>query len=530
MEENKTAVYLRLSKEDVDKEDAGDESASISNQRRLLLEYAKKNQFDVVKIYSDDNESGLYDDRPEFEQMIKDAHEGLFKIIICKSQSRFSRNVEHIEKYLYNEFIVLGIRFIGVADGVDTSLKSNKKAIQINGLINEWYCESISENVNAVFQSKMNSGLFIGSQAPYGYLKDPLDHNHLVVDTYASKIVKRIYGLYMDGNGKGTIASILSKEKILIPTLYKQKELGVNYSNAHLLEETNAWSYQTIHCILNNQVYCGDMIQHRSKKVSYKSKVKKSLPKEKWICVADTHEPIISRELYETVQKLQLQKFRGPVDYEKKGVFSGLIFCADCKKSMAKNYARHGEHEFMGYICKTYKTHGKQFCSNHKISYRDLAEVVLDSIHKEAIQILSKEDKEELNHFHPNDKKRTCENELERIAAQLRLLNEKKQKTFEYLLDETITTSVYQENIQRFDQQIVECNLQYQKLEKEMDNESDKIQKYLDWEKLFKDCINIEQLDRDVVLELIEKIYVHADGGITICYRFAGNKNESGQS
>ena len=149
---NRVVLYLRLSKEDVDKVNEGDDSASIKNQRLLLTEYALKNNFQIVRVYSDDDESGLYDDRPGFERMIEDAKLGLFDIVIAKTQSRFSRNMEHIEKYLHHDFLNLGIRFIGVVDGVDTAVASNKKSRQINGLVNEWYCEDLSENIRVLLK------------------------------------------------------------------------------------------------------------------------------------------------------------------------------------------------------------------------------------------------------------------------------------------------------------------------------------------------------------------------------------------
>lgn len=151
---NRAVLYLRLSKEDLDKLREGDESASIKNQRLLLIEYALTNNFEVVKIYCDDDESGLYDDRPGFEEMLEDAKLGLFDIVIAKTQARFSRNMEHIEKYLHHDFPNLGIRFIGVVDGVDTAVASNKKSRQINGLVNEWYCEDLSDNIRSSFKIK----------------------------------------------------------------------------------------------------------------------------------------------------------------------------------------------------------------------------------------------------------------------------------------------------------------------------------------------------------------------------------------
>ena len=194
MDGKRAVLYLRLSKEDLHKIREGDDSASIKNQRLMLTEYALSMGYQITDVYSDDDESGLYDSRPGFERMMEDARLGKFNIVIAKSQSRFSRNMEHIEKYLHHDFPLLGIRFIGVADNADTENLGNKKARQINGLVNEWYCEDLSDNIRSVFKAKMKAGQFLGSSCPYGYRKDPKDHNHLLIDEYAASIVRRLSG------------------------------------------------------------------------------------------------------------------------------------------------------------------------------------------------------------------------------------------------------------------------------------------------------------------------------------------------
>ena len=361
MEGNRAVLYLRLSKEDIDKVNRGDDSASIKNQRLLLTDYALAHKFKIIKVYSDDDESGLYDNRPDFEKMMMDAKLGQFDIIIAKTQSRFSRNMEHIEKYLHHDLPNLGIRFIGVVDGVDTDNEDNKKSRQINGLVNEWYCEDLSKNIRSSFRAKMKNGQFLGSSCPYGYKKDPGNHNHLVIDEYAAQVVKRIYQLYLSGYGKTKIGAILSSEGVQIPTLYKREVLGEKYHNSREIETTKTWSYQTIHTILNNETYLGHLIQNKVNTVSYKDKKKKILPRERWIIVKNTHDPIIEQEVFDTVQRLQKSRTRSVGSMEANGVFSGIVYCADCKHAMSRKYARRGEKGFTGYICKTYKTQGKRF-------------------------------------------------------------------------------------------------------------------------------------------------------------------------
>lgn len=383
MKKYRAVLYLRLSKEDADKLDKGDDSSSIKNQRLLLTDYALERGFQVTEVYSDDDESGLYDDRPDFMRMITDAKLGRFDIILAKTQSRFSRNMEHIEKYFHHDFPNLGIRFIGVADGVDTDNYANKKVRQINGLVNEWYCEDLSKNIRSSLKAKMRDGQFIGSSCSYGYKKDPENHNHLIIDEYAAGVVREIFNLYLKGFGKSKIASILSERGILIPSIYKREVLGINYYNAKALDTTKNWSYQTIHTILNNEIYTGRLVQNKANTLSYKDKKKKALPKSEWIVAEHTQEAIIGENVFERVKELQKIRTKSVNTGKECGVFSGLIFCADCKHAMARRYNRHGGHEFSGYICGTYKRLGRKFCESHSINYRDLEAEVLFSIQKQ---------------------------------------------------------------------------------------------------------------------------------------------------
>lgn len=522
MERNRAVLYLRLSKEDADKISKGDDSASIKNQRLLLTDYALSHQFRIVNVYSDDDESGLYDNRPDFEKMMMDAKLDAFDIIIAKTQSRFSRNMEHIEKYLHHDLPNLGIRFIGVADGVDTDNEANKKSRQINGLVNEWYCEDLSKNIRSSFKAKMRDGQFLGSSCPYGYKKDPANHNHLVIDEYAAEIVKRIYQLYVSGYGKAKIGAMLSSEGILIPTRYKREVLGENYYNSKALHTTKTWSYQTIHTILNNETYTGHLIQNKVNTISYKDKKKKKLPKEKWIVVKNTHAPIIEQELFETVQNLQKNRTRSIGSMKENGIFSGLIFCMDCKHAMARKYARHGNREFTGYICKTYKTMGRNFCESHSINIEALEKAVLCSIQEEARTILKKEDIDELKKFQAQDKASVYyEMQLENIQKRIDKIETFKKKTYDSYMDDLLSKEDYVKYISGYEKELEELKAQKETIGDKADLQEEREHRYHEWADALKDYISIKKLTRDVVLELIERIEVGKDGAITIYYKFS---------
>lgn len=295
----KAAIYCRLSKED---EYKVGESESIQNQKSMLVQYAIERGFDIYQIYSDEDYSGIDRDRPAFNAMIQAASEHRFDLVLAKTQSRFTRDMELVEKYLHGKFIEWGIRFIAVVDHVDTDDRANKKSRQINGLVNEWYLEDLSNNVRSVLDHKRREGQYIASFALYGYRKDPSAKGKLQIDPEAAAVVERIFEMTLSGIGAHKIAQILNNEGIPSPTAYKQRN-GIHYKISAKNPNASLWSCPTIYQMLHNQTYAGNLVQGRHKKVSYKSKKTVWLPKSEWIVVPDTHEAIIDLETFERVQE-----------------------------------------------------------------------------------------------------------------------------------------------------------------------------------------------------------------------------------
>lgn len=531
-DKNDCALYLRLSKEDFDKLDNGDSSASIKNQKLLLTDYAIEHGYRITKVYSDDDFSGLYDDRPGFEQLIEDAKLGKFKVIIAKSQSRFTRNMEHMEHYLHNVFPLLGIRFIGVVDNIDTSVKGNKKARQINGLINEWYCEDLSENIKSTFKAKMRDGQFIGSSCQYGYIKDPKNHNHLIVDEYAANIVKRIYDLFLQGYGKSKIAKILTEDGILTPSQYKREILEQNYFNPH--ERNNSmWSYQSILNILKSRAYIGDTVQNKAETVSYKSKLKKNLPEDQWIIVENTHEAIIDKDIWNRAQELLKIKTSIVNPDGKVGLFAGKFYCKECQKAMQRYYpiTKDGKRVFTHYICNTFKKMGKKFCLMHKISKDELESLVLKQIQKEAQKILTQDDINELNNVKViqshND---NIQVQIQQLSKQIEELEMYKRKTYENFMNEIISKDEYKKYSTEYQDKIDSLIMQIKKLEKSQKTNRTIKHNYDEWVSNFKNYINIDHLDREIVTHLIKKIEIDNDGNIYIDFMFSNPYENSQQS
>lgn len=408
------AIYCRLSDEDRFKQNANDESESIQNQKLLLTKYAVEKGWSIYKIYSDEDYSGLDKDRPEFNFMLQDAEAGKFNIILCKSQSRFTRDMELVEKYLHNQFLDWGIRFIGIVDNSDTLEKGNKKSRQINGLVNEWYCEDTSESIKAVFRAKAKSGKFIGSFATYGYKKDPNDRNKLVIDEEAAEIVKMIFSLYMEGNGTQHISYIMNEKNISNPTKYKQ-DLGLNFKNSSQTDGYGLWNKTTVKRILKNEVYIGNMVQGKRKKVSYKSKKIVSTFKDEWIVVEDTHPPIIDKRTFIGVQKKLINRMRSSGKGQAH-IFATKVKCMDCHNTMQKSSSS-------GYAylrCKLYCLN-KELCSSHTLSLNQLQEMVTEELKSyissycNSESLVSKLQHEEMY----KNKTVALENELKRVAKDI---------------------------------------------------------------------------------------------------------------
>jgi len=382
------AIYCRLSKEDTDKVHIGDDSESIQNQKLLLIDYAVSNGFLVHNVYVDEDLSG-FSDRPAFKQMIKDAADGKFNTIICKHQSRFTRDMELVEKYIHGYFIEWGIRFISLTDNVDTNVKGNKKARQIYGLINEWHSEDLSDNIRAVFKKKMEDGQFLGSFACYGYIKDPNDRHKLTIDEGAAQIVKEIYSLYLDGNGTHTIGHILSQRGVPTPSQYKKNQ-GLNFENpsAGIYSlKYGVWSANTINKILRNKAYIGTLIQGRERKVSYKSKKTTKVPESEWIVIKNNHPPIIDENQFHKVQKLIDRKRTGyknnpdnkPSEKSKPHILAGKLLCADCGSTMQRSgLSRNGKTHFLR--CRLSAMSKRRECTPHCISQDKIEDAIITKI------------------------------------------------------------------------------------------------------------------------------------------------------
>lgn len=328
-------LYVRLSEEDKDKKTPEELSESIKNQLSMLLKHAKANRWVVVAIFCDEDYSGVDNDRPEYNKCLRFCEVGKTDIVLCKMQSRFTRDMEHVEKYIHGLFPQWGIRFVGKVDNADTVVKGNKKSRQINGLINEWYLEDLSENIRDVFRDKHANGQFTGPFAPYGYMKDPDDKNHLIPDPVASVVVKKIFDLYVnEGYGIHKIIKYLKEQNIPSPYEYKLMQgLNAKYNKE---SKEHVWGRTTVGRILCNVVYIGHLAQSRTTTPSYKNKKVIYLPEDQWIVCKNTHEPIIDMDTWNRTQTIKENKARACKKHGVKNKYSGMIECECCHKNFKK--------------------------------------------------------------------------------------------------------------------------------------------------------------------------------------------------
>ena len=380
----KVGIYCRLSDEDRNKRVKTDDSDSIANQKSMLLKYALSHNWEVINVYSDDDYSGTDINRPAFNRLINDCKKGIVNVVLCKTQSRFSRDMEVIEKYIHNKFIEWGVRFVSIVDNADTNIHGNKKSRQINSLINEWYLEDLSDNIRTSLKNKRDDGLFMGSFAPYGYVKDSQNKNKLIIDPIAAEVVKKIFELFKSGMGYYKIAKYLNENNILSPSVYKMKN-GSKYRcrNTKVGLHRTKWGNDTIARLLRNPVYVGNLVQGKKTYVSYKNHKTLLKPKSEWSFCYNTHEPIIDKETWNYVQnklksRVGVSKYTGCVY-----MLSQKVYCSECKKIFCRQWCNTKDGKTPYMKCKGRRNAAVSCSNKYAIRCDVLEQIILDEINKQ---------------------------------------------------------------------------------------------------------------------------------------------------
>lgn len=499
----KVAIYCRLSEEDRNKQNENDDSNSIQNQKSMLIQYALEQGWEIYNIYSDDDYAGADRKRPEFNKLLDDAEHKKFDVVLCKTQSRFTRELELVEKYIHGLFPLWGIRFISIVDNADTANKGNKKSRQINGLVNEWYLEDMSENIKSVLTDRRKNGFHIGAFALYGYKKDPEQKGHLIIDEEAAAVVREVFTLFSQGYGKTAIARMLNDRGIPNPTEYKRLN-GLRYQQPKTKNST-LWKYFAISDMLINEIYIGNMVQGKYGSVSYKTKQNKPRPKNEWYSVEGTHEPIIDRELWDSVQELIAQKAK-PFTVGTIGLFARKARCMNCGYTMRSSKTSDGRH----YLGCSNRHVAKDACEGSFISVKRLEQTVIAELNKLSQEYLDKDELEQKVEFNTNlkEKKESLESEM---GAYQKKISEYAKGIRELYLDKV--KGILSEN-------------DYLDLSKDFTNEKDRLEKLViekqkqlavierkmqagdNRRQLIEQYTNLEHLDRETVEKLIDYILV----------------------
>lgn len=500
-----TALYCRLSRDD---EQLG-ESNSIKNQKLILSKYAKDNHFINTKFFVDDGYSGTSFTRPAFVEMMELAEQGHIRTIIVKDHSRLGRNRLIVGQLLEEDFVRLNIRYIAIMDNIDTD-KGLNDFLPIQDWFNEMHAKNTSQKVRTVFKNKGNSGIPLTVNVPYGYKKDPLDKTKWVIDEPAAKIVRRIYDLCIQGYGTHQICNILKQEKVPTPKEYKAIHGLCNY---HISEVKYCWQDRSIYDILFRQEYIGDTVNFKGTTKSFKDKSKIYFPKEQWKIFKNTHEPIIDKETWNTVQRIRENRQR-PTKIGKINIFSGHLFCKDCGSKLYYCTSRSYTENRHFYRCSKYKNTSSKSCTSHTIREHILKELVLENIKQVLSYIRSYEDlfiKQKLETSLGEQKK------IDSINKKLLSQYEKRIKDIDNLIQH-----IYEDNISGkiTDERFTTLSLNYEKEQKELKSKVKELANKLDTikqQKLdltsfvskVKQYTEISELTPEIINELIDKIYVY---------------------
>ena len=509
----KAGLYIRLSRDD-----GNIESDSIVSQRSLLNQYVKENNYNVIDEYVDDGFTGTNFERPAFKRMIKDIESRKINMIITKDMSRLGRDYigtgELIEKYFPNN----NIRYIAINDGIDTFIdNTNNDIAPFKAIMNDMYAKDISKKVKTSLHSRMKDGLYVSGRCPFGYMKDPNNRNHLIINEEQANVVRLIFDLALKGNTYHYIAEYLTKQKIKTPASYYNYVWNTKCSSKCISKELGVWVDTTIKAILTNQIYVGDSVQGKTKKINYKlKKTIKNNPKD-YIIVPNTHEAIIDRDTFIYIQTLLPKNVKRP---EKKRFYllDGLLYCGDCKHRITIRYQNKTGRSYT--TCDYYRTYSKyHVCTTHTNNYEILEKVILDNIKDVCEKYLDKNKiKDSIGSTTFENNTINLKKQIESLELTNNKLTENLDKTYMDRLKGIIDESQYlrvSENIKKeIDNNKKNIDNLKNKNQEVSKINNKKIEKYI------AEFLSLENPTRELIINLVEKIYIYQDKMIDIIFTF----------
>lgn len=516
----RVGLYMRLSREDGDKE----ESSSVTNQREMLKRYVSEQEnFFIVKEYADDGYTGTNFDRPGFKQMIEDIEAGIIDTVITKDLSRLGRERLGVGHYTEIYFPEHNVRYIALLDNIDTYFDAGMNDMApFKGVINDMYVRDISKKIRSSLIERKKAGNFLGVTAPYGYQKDPNNKFHLIINEKETEVVKRVFRLYLEGNGLTRIAQILTKDGIPVPG--ESRDIGKTRRTALY----GSWKQTTIRRILDNRVYLGELVQFKRRKINYKSKRRITVPEEERYICRGTHEAIIDEESFNAVQNIlkKNKSFKGTKhDY----LFKGLLFCNECGARLNvtySNYAlkRYGEYRYTT-ICYSYSRLYSDICTRHSNSIPELEEVLIkhikevcsryinENLQDELISMAKKQKQLELKQISNEKKLETLEQKISDIGLYIKNLYMDKVKG-------VVSENDYISLVADFTKDRDNLIKEKEELIKIINNQKPQIDETAKIEKLAKEFLSLEEPTKQLLNELIEKITISENKEINIYFKF----------
>ena len=519
-----TALYCRLSRDD---DNEGD-SNSIQHQKQILEKYAKDHSITNYKFYVDDGYSGTSFNRPGFQEMLADIEAGYVDCVIVKDMSRFGRNYLEVGMYTEIMFPDKDVRFIAINDGVD-SARDDNDFTPFRNIINEWYANDTSKKIRAVFRAKGLSGKRLSTQTPYGYLKG--ENGQLIEDTETAPVVRLIFRLAVEGNGPGKIARILREKQIVTPGTLEFHRTG--RTSRYNPEFPYQWHESTVVNILEQKDYLGNTYNFKTTKKSYKSKKVIRNPEEKQVVFENTHVALIDQETWDLVQKAR-QSRRRPTKMGDMGMFSGMVYCADCGNKLHLCRTKSWDRSLDNYVCGTYKRRRGE-CSAHYIRSTVLETLVLDNLQKVIAYVRDYE-----NDFVQQVTENKAAEQMQMLSVSKRQMEQQMRRIAEI---DNIIKRLYEDNLngKLSDSRFSKMSADYEQEQRTLENSNAELKCMVDTceeqslnIKSFLKCVRKYtepcELTPDMLHELVEKIIVYAPDKssghrtqqIDIYYNFVG--------
>lgn len=502
-----TALYCRLSQED----DLQGESNSITNQKAILKKYADDNGFTNTEFFVDDGYSGTNFNRPDWQRLVSLIDEGRIGTIIVKDMSRLGRDYLQVGMYTEMVFPNNDIRFIAINNGVDSANQVDNDMTPFINIFNEFYAKDTSKKIRAVFKAKGNSGKHLTTNVPYGYLKDPADKNHWIIDEEAAEVVREIFRLCIAGYGPTQIAGELEKRQIDLPSVHLGK-MGIASPAKPNAPSPWSWDDSTIARILTRQEYLGHTVNFKTHIKSFKTKKQVRNDPSEWVVFENTHEAIIDQETFDIVQRIREGR-RRPTPMGEMPILSGMLFCADCDSKLYQCRANGWTHEQEYFVCANYRKKSKDVCTSHQIHNVQVEEILLNEIRR--VTALAREREDEFvrmvmqkNEKELNRQLRDNARELEQAKTRIDRLDTLIERLYEDNVDGKISDDRFMKMTAAYETEQTDLKNRVAELQTFIDKSKEKALNIDAFLRLVRKYSDIRELDAEIIRSFVERIEV----------------------